>query len=136
MNTGSRAALWLAASICLSLGGASLGGAAPAAPKTPPRACFWIRNVDSFASVDSSTVYVRARMRDVFQLKLFSPCIGVDWSHHIGLRSRSGSHVCEGTANSLEIQARSMAGRQRCQVQSVRKLTPEEIAALPKGARP
>lgn len=126
----------------LSTGLAGLAGfaalvavTAEAAP-TPPKSCFWIRSVDSFRSVENRTVYVRANMHDVYELKLFAPCLDVDWTHNIGLRSRGSSSVCEGTGNAVEIVVRSTAHHQRCQVSNIRKLTSDEVAALPPAARP
>ena len=115
---------------------ASVPATAIAAPATHSNSCFWVRSVDGFRSVDNQTVYVRVGARSVYELKLFAPCLDVDWSHHIGLRARGNSSICEGTAHSLEIYTHSSAGHQRCPVNSVRKLTPEEVSALPKGARP
>jgi hypothetical protein len=109
---------------------------APTASAAPPTRCFWVRNVDGFASIDNRTVYVRANMRNVFELKLFAPCLNVDWAHHIALRSRGGSLVCEGTGHDLEIFYRWGAHRERCPVTSVRRLTPAEVSALPPRARP
>ncbi len=111
--------------------------ASTAAVAAPGRSCFWARSVDSFRSPDSETVYLRAHVRDVYELKLFAPCLDVDWAHHIVLRSRGSSFVCEGTVNNVEIIVHSVGGhRQHCQVSSVRKLTPDEVSALPKSSRP
>lgn len=124
----------------------ALAGAISAGTTTPPpvaaatrqeaQHCFWVRSVDSFRSVDSKTVYVRASMRDVYELKLFAPCLDVDWAHHIGLRARGSSNVCEGRSTWLEVYVRAPRKRQTCQVSSVRYLTPAEVAALPAAARP
>ena len=107
---------------------------APAAPNS--QSCFWVRHVDNFASIDPHTVYVRTAGRQVFELKLFGPCLDVDWSHRIGLRARGSSMICEGRANSAEVIVRSTGHSPRCPVDSVRRLTAEEVAALPKGAQP
>jgi hypothetical protein len=110
---------------------------APSTASAAPLArCFWVRNVDSFASVDNRTVYVRANMRNVFELKLFAPCINVNWAHHVALRSRANSLVCEGTGHDLEIFYRWGVHSQRCPVTNVRRLSPAEVAALPPLARP
>jgi hypothetical protein len=101
------------------------------------RSCFWARNIRGFRSVDNRTVYVRVNGSDVFALELFAPCIGVDWAHRASLRSRTGSSICEGRGNAVELHVRSTGSRnQRCSVNNIRKLTADEIAALPRGARP
>ncbi len=100
-------------------------------------ACFYARNVDNFAAENDTTVNLRVGPRQVYQLKLFAPCVDLDFSQRIALRSRGvSSFVCEGHANDLELFTRSAAGPTRCPVTSVRRLSVDEIAALPKHARP
>ena len=100
----------------------------------PARQCFWTHQVDNFASNDDKFVNVRVGMKEVYQFEMFGRCLDVDWSDQIALVSRSGSTICAGL--DAEIVTRSAIGPQRCQVRNIRKLTPVEIAALPKGARP
>jgi len=111
--------------------------AQPAAPKASP-ACFWIRDVDGFAANDTTTLYLRVGMNQVWELKLFANCINLDWVHHLGIRNRgAGSNVCEGPNPGLDVVVRDVGiGRQSCPVTNVRRLSPVEIAALPKNARP
>jgi hypothetical protein len=111
-------------------------GSPVAAPQTTTRSCFWTRTVRDFSSVDNQTVYVRAGTSNVWALELFARCMGVDWAHRAALRSRTG-RVCEGRAIDLHIDVPSRGAlRQRCLVDTVRKLTPAEVAALPSGAAP
>ena len=114
-------------------------GAAAAAdkPSDPPKRneCFWTRMADGFAAADEHTLNVRVGVRDVYQFEMFGPCIGIDWSNRIALVSRPGDQICTGM--DAEVISRAPGfGRQRCMVRSVRKLTPDEIAALPKRGRP
>lgn len=111
--------------------------AGPATQPSAGRSCFWIRDIQNFRSVDNRTVYVRVSRNDVFALELFSRCHGVDWARNVGLRVRSGNRVCEGRANWVYLSVRRAGGgRQRCSVSDVRRLTPTEVASLPRGARP
>ena len=127
--------------LALAVAASVMATAAPlssavSAPHPHAPSCFWTRSVDSFRSIDNRTVYVRVSGRDVYELKLFAPCQDVDWAHHIGLRSRGSSNVCEGRPTTLEIYVRSVANHQRCPVDSVRHLSPAEVRALPAAARP
>jgi hypothetical protein len=117
---------------------AALLAAALAAPPRPAPACFWIRNITNFAASDTSTLYLRVGGNQVWRLQLFSNCIDLDWVHHLAIRSRGvGSNVCEGPNPGIDVVVRDIAiGRQSCPVTDVRKLTPDEVAALPKNARP
>jgi Family of unknown function (DUF6491) len=133
--------LALAAALALTAGAATLPSRIAAAPDTPaaattPQACFWAHNVDGFAAPDDRTVNLRVGMRDYYELKLFAPCLDIDWDHRIALRSRGGEWICEGAGLDTEIDTRSIVGHQRCQVTSVHKLTPAEVAGLGKNAKP
>jgi hypothetical protein len=134
----SRTSLIVVAASALSLcvGAAGLPAASVAEPATHNNACFWGHDADNFTSPDDRTVYLRVGVRQVYELKLFSPCIDVDWSQRIALRSRGSDLICEDGGNAAEIITPSPIGRQRCQVDSVRKLSPAEVKALPKRYQP
>jgi hypothetical protein len=129
MNTHVALAAGAAALLALT---ATTASAAEKAPNG--RQCFWARNADSFAAQDDHTVNVRVGVRDVYQFDLLGSCPDIDWNQRIALISRGGSNICSGL--DAEIVTRSPIGPQHCAVTHMRKLTPEEIAALPKRARP
>jgi hypothetical protein len=112
----------------------------PSAAKSPPtpekatRQCFWAKDVNGFASRDSKIVNVRVGIKDVYELQMLGSCPDVRWNKAIAIRSRAGSTICTGL--DADIISPSSIGPQNCPVKAVRKLTPAEIEALPKGARP
>jgi hypothetical protein len=109
---------------------------APRQPKPRP-SCFWTDRIENFAAHDEQNLYLRVGVRDVYQAKLFSNCFEIGWVHRIALISRGSSLICEGPNLDVDVVVRDVAtGRQRCPVTSIRKLTPDEVAALPKDARP
>jgi len=112
----------------------SATAASAKSPDGPQRQCFWTRNADGFAAADEHTLNVRVGVRDVYQFEMFAPCPDIDWNQRIALVSRGGSTICTGM--DAEVVTHSPIGPQRCAVRSVRKLTPEEIAALPRRAKP
>lgn len=131
----TKARFALAAALC-----GVLAGSAQAAPQTGPksqaeaRQCFSNRFVTSFAPQGNEVVNVRVGVKDYYRLDLFGPCMDVDWNQRIALVSRGGSYICAGS--DAEIISRSPIGPQRCQVRSIHKLTPVEVAALPKNSKP
>jgi hypothetical protein len=129
-----------AAALVLGTLAASAGAQPPPAPppKPPAPACFWIRNVTNFAANDTSTVYLKVGFNQTWRLTLFANCFNLDWVHHLGIRARGvGSNVCEGGNPGIDVVVRDPGfGRQSCPVTDVRRLTPDEVAALPKNARP
>jgi hypothetical protein len=125
-----------AVATALALGASAQPTGAPPPPKPKP-SCFWSNRIENFAAHDEQNLYLRVGVRDVYQAKLFSTCLDVNWVHHIALVSRSSSLICEGPNLDVDVIVRDIAaGRQRCPVTSIRKLTPDEVAALPKDARP
>ena len=127
----THVALTAAAAAILALSATAVAAKSPAGPQ---RQCFWTRNADGFAAADEHTLNVRVGVRDVYQFEMFGPCPDIDWNQRIALISRSGSTICTGM--DAEVVTRSPIGPQRCPVRSVRKLTPEEVKALPPRARP
>lgn len=129
-QAASCAAILLLASVAT---GAS---ADEAKPKTDaaPRQCFWTRSINGFNAVDDHTVNLRVGVKDVYQLELLQPCNDIDWASKIAIQSRGSSWICSGL--DATVIAPSPIGPQRCMVKTVRKLTPEEVAALPAKAKP
>lgn len=132
----SRLALFAA----LALAAAASGPAGATPDKPPPPAkghdqCFYARMVNGFAAPDQENLYVRVGAKDVYHFTMFAPCLDMDWNQRVGLQSRTGGFIC----NALDVEVINHAtglGRQRCAVRSMEKLTPEQIAALPKHAKP
>lgn len=96
--------------------------------------CFWASQISGFASADPYSVNVRVGARDVYQFEMFGRCDDVDWAREIAVRARGSSHICSGL--NAEIIAPTSTGPQRCPVRTVRKLTQDEVNALPKRGRP
>jgi hypothetical protein len=124
------------AAVTLSLIAIATCAAAP--PKGPAghpdRKCFWARNVNNFQAVDEEHVNIRVGAHDVYEMTMFGPCPDIDWAQRIALKSRGSSFIC--TALDAEIIAPSTFGPKRCAIRDIRYLTPAEVAALPKRARP
>jgi len=127
-QTLAAAALILA----LPLGSALAQDAAKPAPAK--RQCLFASNVNNYSAVDDRTVNVRVGVKDVYELKLFTRCPDIDWSHKMALVSRGGSSICDGFDATIIVD--STIGPQRCRVDKVRKLTPQEVAALSSKAKP
>lgn len=110
---------------------------APPSPARRPPACFWASRIENFAAVDTQNLYLRVGVKDVYHAKLFADCMDLEWVHHMALVTPSSSLVCEGPNPNATVVVRATGiGRQSCPVTSIEKLTPDQVAALPKLARP
>lgn len=122
------------AALAAVLMGAAATPAVSADKPGQPRQCFWNHQVNSFAAQGDRTVNLRVGVKDYYQLELFAPCPVVEWTQKIALISRGTSTICSGL--DAEVVTPTPIGPQKCMVRNVRKLTPAEVAALPKGAKP
>lgn len=130
--------------IRITLAGVAFTIAAACAPAAGPgatyttqggRQCFAPREVQNFRGAENGVIYVRVRISEVFELTA-QGCAGTNFS-------RSGVLRPDGTSQQLCIGdgARLRAGGSgtlptTCAVRVARKLTPEEVAALPDSAQP
>lgn len=130
------------ATLALALAGAVLiAGGGPGAlardkaPAYSPNQCFYTRMVTGFAAPDDQNLYLRVGVRDVYHFEMFGHCPDIDWNQRLALVSRGSSWICNGMDADVITHAVGI-GRQRCPVRHMRKLTPQEVAALPPRARP
>ena len=132
-----RKAALIAAAVMAAAASGPAAFADKAAPaKSPPQQCFYTRMIDGFAAPDDENLYIRVGMRDVYHLTLLGHCQDLDWDQRVALISRTGGgFICDKLDVEVETHARGL-GRQRCAVTALEKLTPEQVAALPKHAKP
>jgi len=106
-------------------------------PPKAERACFYARSVTNFRAADDRNLYIRVGARDIYHLKMFGNCFDLSWKNALALSSKGGNFICEGDNVSVDVVTRDSAfSNQSCPVSSVRKLTPQDVASLPKKARP
>lgn len=129
----------------IALAAAALAPAAvQAQPAAPPASkpadkqanpCFYARNVNGFNAPDNHTVYIRVGVSDVYRLDLMMDCLDLTFRQSLGIRSTPGSSwIC--SPLDAEVVYRDVGAPQRCPVTAIHKLTPAEVAALPKRDRP
>lgn len=111
---------------------------APASAATDGKACFFANQLSSWKEAGDKTVNLRVGVGDIYQLTLIAPCPDLPYAEAVGIETRGGSStICSGLDVSLVLpRGVAQAGPQRCMAASLRKLTPEEIRALPRKERP
>lgn len=119
-----------------ALAAATFAGSALAqAPAETKRECFYSGNIRGFSAVDDETLNLQVGGRDdIFQVKLFHPSNDLKFASRIALIGRSGSYICSNYDATLVVPG--PAGSQRTPVTSIRRLAPQEVAALPDKQRP
>ena len=128
----------------LALLAATAGACAPVAPPPgpaagggAPRQCFFASTVSGFREAAAGQrVNFRVGVNDVYAVDLFAPCPELRSAEKVLLDSRAGgSSVCSGLDVELIVPVGN-APPKRCVGRSVRKLSPNEIAALAPRERP
>jgi hypothetical protein len=119
--------------------GLALGLAASAAAQqsTPgARQCFSSSSIRAVQPVGDRQVNVRVNTRDVFRIDLSDSCPGLRQPQRIIDLSpvASGVSMCSGADIRLGVIVDGF--RRECFIESVTKLTPDQIAALPNRERP
>jgi len=101
------------------------------------RACFMSDRIINFRAGQSPSLYVKALGGDVFELQSTGYCRDLDSSNSIGFSPLTGSSERTCVGDSIDINV-SVAGASsnRCRARVVRKLSEEEVAALPSRYRP
>jgi hypothetical protein len=128
-----------AAAICLALPAAAgdptpqdAQAAAPA-PKVKqlPR-CFFARDVRSQSVADDHTIYFNVNNRDTYKITVHGACLaGVSSSAQPALEAKgAGGQIC----NMLDVDVSAHGGR--CIVESLRKLSEDEVAEIPGRMNP
>ena len=113
-------------------------GAPPAAMAQPSREsggrCFYTHDITGYSAVDDHTLLVRVG-RDIYRAELMSNCPGLTFRHTLVLKTATGSgSVCG--AIDLDVGFTDHGMAEKCPVASLRRLTPAQVAAIPKRDLP
>ena len=137
MNTKTMIRAGLLTTVLLAAAAPALAADEPAA-KAPAakRACFYRSEWDNWTAPDRDTLYLKVRNRDVYQ---------VDLSHGTSMLTSPGVHLVsiqrgvDSVCSPLDLDLRVSDGwgmAMPIMAKSITKLTPEQVAAIPKKDRP
>jgi hypothetical protein len=97
--------------------------------------CFYTRNINGFRAPNDHTLYVRVGVNEIYRLDLMTDCTGLTFRQGIGLQSTPGDPwIC--SAIQATVVYRDTSIRNICPVNSIHKLSPGEVASLPKRDLP
>ncbi|MFJ6025072.1 DUF6491 family protein [Brevundimonas sp. NPDC092305] len=103
------------------------------------RQCFNVDFIRNFRQSPPSIVYVRAGRDDVFQLNASGGCFDLDYANSLAITpdigAVGGSRLCTGDWARIAVPGRPDVPNV-CRARIEKKLTAEEIAALPSRERP
>ena len=126
----------LAAIVALSVAGCATETTTADAAPGDVRQCFYTRDVSNYEAVSDSVVNLRVGVNDIYRAELFVPCQEVRFTEGLAIRHIGGgtSAVCSGL--DAELIVPTSTGPRTCALNSIRKLSAAEVAALPRRERP
>lgn len=113
------------------------GADGDAAPRSARR-CFSVSQVENFRQGRSNQVFLRAGRDDIYELNATAGCQDLDFANRLAILpdgGAAGSRLCVGDWARVVVPG-AMASAAVCRARISRKLTAEEIAALPGAHRP
>ncbi len=106
-----------------------------AVASTNGRQCFFLRDINNFQAVNDTTVNLRVGVSDIYRVTLFAPCPDARFTEGMAVRTTGGdSTICNPL--DAELIVPTGIGPQRCPLSDIRKLSPQEVAALAPRERP
>jgi hypothetical protein len=129
-----KAPILIAAIAALCLGGIARADAPAATPK-PRMPCFFSSDWTNWHAPNKDTIYLRVHVRDIYRLDLSYGSTLLTWpdSHLINVM-RGTNSVCYPIDLDLTVGNNGIV--EPLFVKSITKLTPEEVAAIPKKDLP
>lgn len=115
---------------------ATVQAAPPAAQAGSDRQCFYARNIENYAVVNDRLLYLRVGASDVYRLDLMMDCPELSFRENGIEITHSGASSLICSPIDLTVQFHQIGAHRICPVSDMRRLTPAEVAALPKRDRP
>ena len=101
---------------------------------TSLKQCFNVNSISNYAAVDRKTVNLRVGVSDYYQVTMLGVCPDINWAQKVAFQATAGTQVCDGL--DLTVHVPGPTGPQECAADTIRKLTDDEVAALPKRQKP
>jgi len=110
--------------------------ATPALARDGGRSCFFANQWESWRSPAPDVILIRVNLHDIYELRLSSPAPELGYPDvHLVSRFQGSNSVCDPLDLQLEV-SDNHGFRSPIIVRSMRKLTPEEVAQIPRRFRP
>lgn len=134
MSKLATTAIAVAAGAAIAAAGLAAATTASAAPA--PRNCFFVTEWRGWSAPDNQTLLLKVGNRDVYKITLNGGSASLKWPGvHLISEVRGSSSIC--SARDLDLAVADQGGmREPLFLDTMTKLTPEEVAALPPKDRP
>jgi hypothetical protein len=125
------------AAALIGFGAASAATTAPAAKTPTSNGCFLSTNWDGWRAPDDKTLYLRVGVHDIYRVDLSSGSSQLRWpdSHLVNVVHGS-SYICSPLDLQLSVVENGGGFRDFLIAKAITKLTPEQVAAIPRKDLP
>ncbi len=108
------------------------------APATPLKnECFFVRQFENWkSSADEKTMYIRVGMRQFYRLDLANRCVDASQPDVALVSKFRSDSVCSALDFDFKLRRSGIGITVPCIVKAMTPMTPQEVAALPKGQKP
>jgi hypothetical protein len=116
----------------------AVGAAHAQSPATPARnQCFFINQFENWKAPDSKTINIRVAMTRYYRLDLSASCPELQLpDSHLITYTRGPDTVCSALDWDLRVSEGASHFGSPCIVKTMTLLSPDEVAAIPKGFKP
>jgi hypothetical protein len=121
----------------IPLVGAVLLLALPAQAQTPRNECFFVKQFENWkGGPDEKTMYIRVSGNRFYRLDLANRCSELSWPDPLMVNKFRGTTICSPLDWDMRISRRDGGAPTPCMVKTMTRLSPAEVAALPKKQKP
>lgn len=107
----------------------------PAAPAQ--NQCFFVNQFENWKAPDSKTIFIRVTMSKYYRLDLAASCPELQLpDSHLITHSRGPDTICSAIDWDLKVSQGDSHFSSPCLVKTMTLLSPDEVAAIPKGFKP
>ena len=129
-----------AAILLTALGLATLASPAladPASDAKPKPRCFLSTQFENWRSPDPKTIYIRVSFKRYYRLDLSGACHALQSpGAFLVTKIRGSNYICSPLDWDLHVARSWDFAPEGCIVRSMTELTPDDVAAIPKGFKP
>ncbi|MGB8363709.1 MAG: DUF6491 family protein [Rhizomicrobium sp.] len=126
---------WLPICLFMLVATTTAAGAQPASPSK--NQCFYINQLESWRAPDAKTIYIRVQLDNYYRLDLAGACPAIMWpGSHLITKTRGPDTVCSAVDWDLSVSEEPHGIPEPCIVKSMTRLSPREVAAIPRKFKP
>jgi hypothetical protein len=108
----------------------------PAQRPAPKNECFFTSQLDNWQAAGDRTIYIKTRANRYYRLDMSARCPALTFPNPIMVNTFRGTSICSPLDWDIRISQGPDSIAMSCTVSKMTRLTPAEVAAIPKGQKP